>query len=426
MSGGGRMAAAPDLGFTKNNLGRRPVSGLGPKNEKKSGPPQAPPSPQGGGGEKGADILPSAREGKGHYARMKVAELKSRLSDMDKDLETQGLVRRQRDMKVERIMSDVAQVEPALNNMNQKIVDINDTVRGVKRDLQLQMDSQSTMRKELMVVLEEKTKGIKTSLATDIDILKDRCGELAARLRKLEDSQGGGGDMGELVERVNTIDNYNARVGERLADLSRSLEGEKSERLADMDANNKRIQQQISHTAANVEQERQARERDSRRIEDALHASVDESQSALQRARQDLERALDLQSSNAREGFADMKALVETEERHRTEAETALGRKITEGLLDVQNTFSDQLAKRDLEMSKAVRVLEDKIQVVAQGVERDREHNHVAIRKIQEEINRERDQREEFEESVMRLVDDQLTKLHDGLEKHPGAGIETY
>merc|ERR1712185_360310 len=121
-----------------------------------------------------------------------------------------------------------------------------------------------------------------------------------------------------------------------------------------------------------------------------------------------------------------MKALVETEERHRTEAETALSRKITEGLLDVQNTMSDQLQKRDHEMSKAVRVLEDKIQVVAQSVERDREHNHVAIRKIQEEINRERDQREEFEESIMRLVDDQLSKLHHSIEKHPGAGIEQY
>merc|ERR1712100_1008901 len=96
----------------------------------------------------------------------------------DKDLEAQSLVRRQRDIKVERIMSDVSQVEPALNSMNQKIVDINDTVRGVKRDLALQMDSQSTMRKELMVVLEEKTKGIKMSLATDIEILQDRCGDL--------------------------------------------------------------------------------------------------------------------------------------------------------------------------------------------------------------------------------------------------------
>merc|ERR1712224_505667 len=148
----------------------------------------------------------------------------------DKDLETQALVRRQRDMKVERIMSDVSQVEPALNNMNQKIVDINDTVRGVKRDLQLQMDSQSTMRKELMVVLEEKT--------------------------------------------------------------------------------------------------------------------------------------------------------------------------------------------------KMVRVLEEKIQMVTQSVERDREHNHVAIRQIQEEINKEREEREEFEESIMRLVDDQLTKLHTGIEKHPG--VEGY
>lgn len=340
---------------------------------------------------------------------------------MDKDLEAQSLVRRQRDMKVERIMSDVSQVEPALNNMNQKIVDINDTVRGVKRDLQLQMDSQSTMRKELMVVLEEKTKGIKTSLATDIDILKDRCGELAARLRKIEDSQTGGGETDELKERVNTIDNYNARVGERLAELNRALEGEKSERLADMDANNKRIQQQISHTSANIESERQARERDTRRVEDALHAQVDESAAMIQRMRQEIDRAIDLQATQTRESFAEMKATIETETRHRNDAETAMSRKVTEGLFDLQNSLGDQLMKRDHEMSKAVRVLEDKIQVVTQSVEREKEHNHVAIKKVQEELNREREQREEFEESIMRLVDDQLCKVQIGIEKHPGA-----
>jgi len=426
MKASGKMSATPDLGFTQNKLGKRPVSGLGPRSSsRKNGAPEK--SDAAGGNAKAEDALPSAREGRGHFARMKVAEIKSRLSDMDKDLETQALVRRQRDMKVERVMSDVSQVEPALNNMNQKIVDINDTVRGVKRDLQLQMDSQATMRKELMVVLEEKTKGIKTSLATDIDILKERAGELGARLRKLEDAQTGGGEMEEMKERVNTIDNYNSRVGERLAELNCSLEGEKSERLADMDANNKRIQQQLSHTAAQVDAERQARERDSRRIEDALHASVDEGQSALQRCRQELERALDLQSTNLREGFADAKAMLDAENRKRTEDETALSRKITEGLFDMQNSFNDQLQNRDHEMSKAVRVLEDKIQMVSQGVERDREHNHVAIKKVQEDLNREREQREEFEESIMRLVEDQLSKLHVGIEKHPGAGhAESY
>lgn len=419
------MAATPDLGFTQNKLGKRPVSGLGPRSKKNGQSPDA--GNAGGNAGKSEDPLPDAREGRGHYARMKVAEIKSRLSDMDKDLETQALVRRQRDMKVERVMSDVSQVEPALNNMNQKIVDINDTVRGVKRDLQLQMDSQATMRKELMVVLEEKTKGIKTSLATDIDILKERSGELAARLRKLEDAQTGGGDMEEMKERVNTIDNYNSRVGERLAELNRALEGEKSERLADMDANNKRIQQQLSHTAAQIDAERQGRERDSRRIEEALHASVDEGQSNLQRCRQEIERSIDLHATNTRENFASTKAMLEEENRKRNEDETALSRKITEGLFDMQNSFNDQLNNRDTEMSKAVRVLEDKIQMVSQGVERDREHNHVAIKKVQEDLNREREQREEFEESIMRLVEDQLNKLHIGIEKHPGAGhVETY
>merc|ERR1712072_844807 len=142
------------------------------------------------------------------------------------------------------------------------------------------------------------------------------------------------------------------------------------------------------------------------------------------RMRQEIDRAIDLQATQTRESFAEMKATIETETRHRNDAETAMSRKVTEGLFDVQNSFGDQLQKRDHEMSKAVRVLEDKIQVVTQSVERDREHNNVAIRNIQEEINKERDQREEFEESIMRLVDDQLTKLHTGIEKHPG--VEGY
>lgn len=99
------MSAQPDLGFAKRTVKNRPTSGLGPKtSSRNSGPPQAPPSPDAGGGAGGGSsedaALPNAREsclprtvktsllplihaageGKGHYARMKVAELKSRLS----------------------------------------------------------------------------------------------------------------------------------------------------------------------------------------------------------------------------------------------------------------------------------------------------------------------------------------------------------
>eukprot|EP00658_Telonema_sp_P-2_P023476 TRINITY_DN19412_c0_g4_i1.p1 TRINITY_DN19412_c0_g4~~TRINITY_DN19412_c0_g4_i1.p1 ORF type:complete len:100 (+),score=39.44 TRINITY_DN19412_c0_g4_i1:106-405(+) len=63
--------------------------------------------------------------GSAHFARMKVAELKARMAGMDKDLEAQSMVRKQRDMKVQRVMNDMGQVEPALNSMNQKIVDMN-------------------------------------------------------------------------------------------------------------------------------------------------------------------------------------------------------------------------------------------------------------------------------------------------------------
>merc|ERR1711988_1744005 len=56
------MSATPDLGFSNSKLGRRPVSGLGPRGGSRSagadkqGPP---PSPGEGGGGKSEDALPN-------------------------------------------------------------------------------------------------------------------------------------------------------------------------------------------------------------------------------------------------------------------------------------------------------------------------------------------------------------------------------
>merc|ERR1711971_366070 len=114
------MSSLPDLAFTMSSDKDKPVPGLGPSSRARTSmgfgsgteKPMEEPGPP--------DVAPSARDGGSHFARMKVAELKARMADMDKDLETQNLVRKQRDMKVQRVMNDMGQVEPALNNMNQK------------------------------------------------------------------------------------------------------------------------------------------------------------------------------------------------------------------------------------------------------------------------------------------------------------------
>ena len=59
------MADTPDLGFAKRTVKPRPTSGLGPRSNKGSGPPQQPGSPEGGGGggtKEGGDALPNASE----------------------------------------------------------------------------------------------------------------------------------------------------------------------------------------------------------------------------------------------------------------------------------------------------------------------------------------------------------------------------
>jgi len=428
---GKTLSSLPDLGFTMGTDRDKPVPGLGPSKRAQTalGLQRKDLNSADGGTEgKDPDRLPSARDGGGaggaHFARMKVAELKARMADMDKDLETQNLVRKQRDMKVQRVMNDMGQVEPALNNMNQKIVDMNDTVKGVKRDIILQMDSQATMRKELMVVLEDKTKGIKTSLSTDIDILKDHFKGISSRLRKLEDAQSGGGDVDELKQRIVTMDNYNMRVGQRLAELSKDIESSKLKAQQDQETMSNRLTQQMGHMTATVDADRQARERDSRRLEEALKAKWDDTESLVQNTKHELERAVDNLGSKTRDQFGDFKEALDLVSRNLKDTEGNMKVKMTEELFALDHKINAEMQRRDYEQTKAVRLLEDKMHTLTQTVERNVESSSVSIRKVHDGLQQEQTEREQFEESMMRLVDDQLMKLHMGIERHPNVDSE--
>lgn len=370
------------------------------------------------------DAAPSARDGGGHFARMKVAELKARMADMDKDLETQNLVRKQRDMKVQRVMNDMGQVEPALNNMNQKIVDMNDTVKGVKRDLVLQMDSQATMRKELMVVLEDKTKGIKTSLSTDIDILKDHFRAISSRLRKLEDSQTGGGEVAELKQRINTLDNYNVRVGQRLADLAKSIEAGKSDRLKDQAVLSDRLGIQIAHGVSQLDAERQTRERNERRMTENMKSNQDNLEALLTDARQQLQFAIENLSKSTDEQIGSTHAMIEQQGRETKNENANIRSTIAETTLNLEKKVESEFNRRQVEQDKTVRLLEDKLHNLTQTMERASEANNVAVRALQQQLDTERDERTQFEDSMMRLIDDQLVKVHMGIETHPNVASE--
>jgi len=421
---GKTMSSLPDLGFTMASDKDKPVPGLGPSSRARTSmgfgagteKPIEEPAPP--------DQAPSARDGGGHFARMKVAELKARMADMDKDLETQSLVRKQRDMKVQRVMNDMGQVEPALNNMNQKIVDMNDTVKGVKRDLVLQMDSQATMRKELMVVLEDKTKGIKTSLSTDIDILKDHFRAISSRLRKLEDAQTGGGEVAEIKQRINTLDNYNVRVGQRLADLAKSIEAGNSDRLKDQAVLSDRFSTQIAHGTAALDAEAQARERNERRMTENMKSNTDDLEATLTDARQQLQFSIENVSKTTEEKFGAAHAAIEASIRAAKDEDANIRSKITEEVFNLDRKVEDELKRRQVEQDKTVRLLEDKIHSLTQSMERNSEASSVAIRALQQQLDTERDERVAFEDSMMRLVEEQLSKVHMGIEAHPNVSSE--
>ena len=57
-------------------------------------------------------------------------------------------------------------------------------------------------------------------------------------------------------------------------------------------------------------------------------------------------------------------------------------------------------------------------------MERNSEASSVAIRALQQQLDTERDERVAFEDSMMRLVEEQLSKVHMGIEAHPNVSSE--
>jgi len=82
------------------------------------------------------------------------------------------------------------------------------------------------------------------------------------------------------------------------------------------------------------------------------------------------------------------------------------------------------LKRRQVEQDKTVRLLEDKIHSLTQSMERNSEASNVAIRALQQQLDTERDERVAFEDSMMRLVEEQLSKVHMGIEAHPNVSSE--
>jgi len=286
------------------------------------------------------------------------------------------------------------------------------------------MDSQATMRKELMVLLEDRTKGIKTSLSTDIDILKEHFKAISARLRKLEDSQSGGGELEEIRQQLTTVNNYNVKVGQRMADLSKTIEAAKIERIKDQETISERISQQIAHTTATVDADRQARERDSRRLDEALRSQGDDAEALVQSTKHELERVIDTLGTQTSDRFGDVKQEIDLGARNLKDTTKRLESKVADQVFMLKKQVGEDIAFQAAEQIKRTSVIEDKLHQLNQTVERNVESSSLTIRKIHDELGKERLEREQFEESMMRLVDDQLVKVHMSIERHPNVEAE--
>jgi len=98
--------------------------------------------------------------------------------------------------------------------------------------------------------------------------------------------------------------------------------------------------------------------------------------------------------------------------------------KINEEIFNLDHKIQDELTRRELESSKTIRLLEDKIHLLTQTSERHSEATTVSIRKISQSLDTERDERCQFEDSMMRLIEGQLSKVHQGIERHPNIQSE--
>merc|ERR1711871_505717 len=349
----------------------------------------------------------------------KFSELSRRSEDLDKDIDSQNVVRRQRDMKIEAQNAAIGAINNTIKNLEHQLNSHDERLKRVKEAVTSEKEAREHLGKSILNLIDERVREIYLKLESECVERENMGADMRKRVSKLDDKLSAMVEVKIEEERKlrGSLEDFVAKLSDRFSGIQNSLQAEsvKMQELVAKSMTN--VNKSLAHLQNAVDTEKTMRERDVQSARNEAMKEADDIRVGLAASLKDVNSEI----KRVVRQFSDEITLVRSDlDKEKAERETRDAenmRKVNELLADLVQQTDKQNRARDDENALRFKSIDDWLCKLNFAVEVEKEQREKDSAAMADELSEERREREEDEKNVIALLETNMAKVYKGLEK---------
>merc|ERR1711871_112019 len=349
----------------------------------------------------------------------KFSELSRRSEDLDKDIDSQNVERRQRDMKIEAQNAAIGAINNTIKNLEHQLNSHDERLKRVKEAVLSEKEAREHLGKSILNLIDERVREIYLKLESECVERENMGAELRKKVIRVEDKLTAQIEVKIEEERKlrGSLEDFVAKLSDRFTGIQNAMQAEsvKMQELVAKSMTN--VNKSLAHLQNAVDTEKTMRERDVQSARNEAMKEADDIRVGLAASLKDVNSEI----KRVVRQFSDEITLVRSDlDKEKAERETRDAenmQKVNELLSDLVQQVDKQNRARDDENALRFKSIDDWLCKLNFAIEVEKEQREKDVAAVSDDLSEERREREEDEKNVIALLETNMAKVYKGLEK---------
>jgi predicted nucleic acid-binding Zn-ribbon protein len=349
----------------------------------------------------------------------KFGELRNAADNLDKDLENQNTVRRQRDLKIEAQNAAIGAINSTIKNLEHQLNSHDERLKRLKESIVSEKDAREHLGKSILNLIDERVKEIYLKIEAECVERENMGSELNKKIIRVEEKLTNNIETKIEEERKirASLEDYVAKLADRLTGIQNAMQAE-SVRMQELVAKNMtNVNKSLAHLQNALDTEKTMRERDVASARQEAMKEADDIRVTVAASMKDINAEIKRVVNKFSDEVTLVRGDLDKEKQAREEADAYNMSKVNDLLADLVQQVDKQNKARDDENALRFKSIDDWLCKLNFAIEVEKEQREKDVSNLADELADERKEREEDEKAVIMLLETNMAKVYKGLEK---------
>jgi hypothetical protein len=349
----------------------------------------------------------------------KFGELRNAADNLDKDLENQNTVRRQRDLKIEAQNAAIGAINSTIKNLEHQLNSHDERLKRLKESIVSEKDAREHLGKSILNLIDERVKEIYLKIEGECVERENMGSELKKKIIRVEEKLTNNLETKIEEERKirASLEDYVAKLSDRLTGIQNAMQAE-SVRMQELVAKNMtNVNKSLAHLQNALDTEKTMRERDVASARQEAMKEADDIRVTVAASMKDINAEIKRVVNKFSDEVTLVRGDLDKEKQAREEADAYNMSKVNDLLADLVQQIDKQNKARDDENALRFKSIDDWLCKLNFAIEVEKEQREKDVSNLADELADERKEREEDEKAVIMLLETNMAKVYKGLEK---------